>query len=176
MDISQFKSAIKSGILRGHRFRVIVNFPAFAGTTENSRQASLLARSTSTPTSTIGEVELKYGGRTLPIPGDREYSEQALTFIAVQDQGVFNAFQSWSNGINSHEGNVAVSTDLDALMTDLTLQLLDGSDNVINEWVLRGAWPREVGAMEMDAESDNAAVTFEVTLRYINYEITGITS
>ncbi len=175
-NVSEFKAAIKSGIIRGHKFRVIVSFPSFAGTVLESYQASLLARSTATPSSIVGEVELKWGGRTLPIPGDREYPEWTCTFIGVQDMKVFTAFQKWSNGVNAHNDNTAVSADIDDLMSDITLQLLDTNDNIIMQWVLNDSWPREIGQLEMDMEAENSPVNFETTFRYVNYDIVGVTS
>lgn len=174
MQISQLRQAIRSGLVRNNRWRVLVNFPGYAGNAQNGQQASLLARTANTPSATIGAIDLTWGGRNLPIPGDRTYEEFTVTFIGVNDQQVYNAFQKWSENINGSDSNRGL-TNLDNIMNDVTLQLLDVNDQVTKTYVLHDAWPQVVGQMTMDSGEMDGYATYDVTFRYVQYSQPNVT-
>jgi len=174
MQISQLVSAISSGLTRTNRWQVQFTFPQYAGTSQDGQQAALLARSAATPASQIGVINVSWGGRELPVPGDRTYEQFDVTFISVNDMNVYNAFQSWSETINGSSSNTGVGNLIQAY-ADITLNLLDTSDNVTKSWTLHDAWPTVVGSINLDAgEMDNFG-TFSVTLRYTSYTQPNIT-
>ena len=167
MQISQLRQQISSGLARTNRWRVLVDFPAYAGTNADGYQASVLARSTNTPASTVGIIDLAWGGRQIPIPGDRTYEEFDITFIGVNDMNVYNAFQRWSENINGSGSNRGL-TNLGDIFSDFTLQLMDTNDNITKTYVLHDGWPAVVGQMSMDAGEMDGYATFIVTIRYVN--------
>lgn len=167
-SINDFRSAIASGVQRQHKWRVFVNFPTELGVgSDTVRETSLLATSTSTPTSQIGVVELGWGGRIVPVPGDRNYStELTLTFIATNSNSHYASFVAWSNLMNSYEGNAAGTSNPYA---DVELQLLDAQDNVTQQFFLKDAFPVTVGELALDAASQDSFATFDVALRYVHF-------
>ena len=167
MQISTLRNQISSGLVRSNRWRVLVDFPAYAGSNADGTQASVLARSTNTPSSTVGVIELAWGGRQVPIPGDRTYEEFDITFIGVNDMKVYNAFQRWSENINGSDSNRGL-TDLSVIFSDFTLQLMDVNDNITKTFVLHDGWPAVVGQMSMDAGEMDGYSTFQVSIRYVN--------
>lgn len=168
-NISEFRGAIKSGLVRQHKWRIVFDWPAGVGTVDAARQASLLARTASVPQSMIGVIELGWGGRILPWPGDRAYEEFTVNFIGVNDHNVRDALEQWSEAINGSESNTGL-TDMDDFSRDITLQLLDASDRVTKTYVLRDAWPSIVGTSELDAGAMDTYAEFSVTFRYVTYE------
>lgn len=172
--ISEIRGAIRSGLQRQNRWQVIVNFPTYAGSNADELQASLLARTTNTPSSTMGVIDLTWGGRNLPIPGDRTYEEFQVTFIGVNDFNVYNAFQKWSEAMNGSQSNSGL-TNLDDIMSDITFNLLDVNDVITKTYVLTDAWPSVVGQMAMDAGSMDTYAEYDVTFRYVQYSQPGIT-
>lgn len=174
MQISQLRTAIKSGLQRSNRWRVLVNFPSYSGTNADGQQASLLARTTNTPSGTVGVIDLSWGGRMLPIPGDRTYEEFTVTFIAVNDMNVYNAFQKWSENINGSDSNRGL-TNLDDIMNDVTLDLMNVNDEVTKTFVLHDAWPAVVGQMSMDSGEMDGYSQFDVVFRYIQYSQPSVT-
>ena len=150
MQISQLRQAVRSGLVRTNRWRVTINLPGYSGSQADAQQASLLARTTNTPSATMGVIDLTWGGRNLPIPGDRTYDEFTVTFIGVNDMNVFNAFQRWSENINGSDSNKGL-TNLDQIMTDITLELLDVNDNTTKTHIIHDAWPDVVGQMSTDS-------------------------
>lgn len=168
-NIDSFKKSIASGLARGNKWRVFINFPTFAGSNADEQQATLLARTTNTPSSTLGVIEVGWGGRILPIPGDRTYEEFTLNFIGVNDFNVRNAFERWSENINGSQSNTGLISP-DQYMTDIVLQLLDYNDNVTKEYILHDAWPSVVGQIALDAGAQDSFAEFETTFRFLSYE------
>lgn len=168
-SITNFKNAIRSGLVRQHKWRVTIDFPVFAATNDVARQAQLLARTTSTPSSTLGTMELAWGGRILPLPGDRVYEEFPVTFIGVNDFKVKDALETWSEYINGSESNTGLVNPED-YMKDIVLELLDAQDNVTKTYILKDAYPLSVGSMDLDAGAQDSYAEFPVSFRYINYE------
>lgn len=167
-SITDFKSALASGVQRQHKWRVLLSFPAsVVVANETIREASLLATTTSTPTSQIGVIEVSWGGRIVPIPGDRNFStEMPITFVSVNDDATYEAFMRWQDAMNSFEGNYGVSD----VYADIELQLLDQSDNVTSSFVLRDAFPVTVGEKALDATAMDSYATFDCSIRYTHFD------
>jgi len=167
-NIADFLASISSGVHRQYKYRVTVNFPPTVGDNDTTRTASLLAKSTSVPQSILGEIVINWGGREIPLPGDRTFPEFTLSFINTNDYDVRNAWESWSEMINGSESNTAGVIDPDDYMRDVTLEMLGPTDNVIKTYVLQNAWPKEVGAIALDMTSLDSFSEYDVVMRYIN--------
>lgn len=167
-SITDFKSALASGVQRQHKWRVLLSFPASVVVANDTiREASLLATTTSTPTSQIGVIEVAWGGRIVPIPGDRNFStEMPITFVSVNDDATYEAFMRWQNAMNGFESNFGVSD----VYADIELQLLDQSDNVTSSFVLRDAFPVTVGEKALDATAMDSYATFDCSIRYTSFD------
>ncbi len=170
-SIDQFKQAIRSGVTRQHRWRLIPNFPTVVASNETVRNASLLARTTQMPASTLGEIELNWGGRTIPLPGDRTFAEFPVTFISVQDPAVLDGFEGWSELINGSDSNTSAGAP-EMYMRDVVLQLLDEQDNIIKQYVLEDAWVKTIDGMDFDKGAMDSFAEFTVTFRYLKHRTT----
>lgn len=168
-SIAAFRGAIRSGVQRQHAWKVQVNFPTYAGSNDTVRQASLLARTTGVPASNIGVMGVAWGGRNLPLPGDRTYEEFTVNFINVNDGNVFRAFQRWSEAINGSDTNTGL-TNLDDFMRDIQLDLLDVEGNITMSYILRDAWPQNINGIELDAAATDSYTSFNVVFQYVNYQ------
>ena len=167
MAISDFRSALNrhGGVQRKFRWRVGLSFPAGAVSSEDTRDASFLATSATTPKQTLGELLVPYGGREFPYPGDRQYELISFTFINTQDNFGHNAFELWSQLFNGDDSNTAAG-DISDLLVDWTIELLDQDENVTKTYTLEDAWPQEVGEIELDQASQNEFGTYTVNLRF----------
>lgn len=180
MKISEFRNAIKSGVLKGNRWRVNVGFPDFTGSPSVGKQVSLLARSTTVPAGIIEELDIPWSGKNIFIPAKRTFEEFPLTILATQDMDAMASFMKWNNAMLSFSDSTALSSDMSDLVGDVTLELLrdNEAEDVIMTYILEDAWPRVVadGGMELDHENDTAIVTFNVLFRYFNLDIPGIST
>lgn len=166
-SIDRFRAALqrRGGPARQHRWEVIINFPTFAASVEESRDVSLMAITSNTPSGTLGEIPLIWGGRTLPYPGDREFEMIPITFIATESHFEHDAFERWQEAINGSITNTATQSTPDVLRT-VQMRLLDSQDRVTKVYNLEAAWPQQVGQIELDQQAQNSFGQFTVNLRY----------
>ena len=176
MNIQELRAGISAGVVRTYRWRANFAFPSGTEDPDGGRLANILAKTANLPPATVGDIEINWGGRIVPVPGDREFTEWPVTFIATQDVAVWNSFMKWNNYLNGHVSNVAKSESLTDLTKDITMELLDGNDNVITQYLLTGAYPREVGELALDRGSRDEAGEFTVTFRYQEFEIAGVST
>lgn len=169
MSVQDLKNAVKGGLYRNHKFRVLFNFPEFAGTADVVKQASVLGRSSKTPASTVGVIEVPFEGRNIPIPGDRSFEEFSLTILATNDFKVKNTLEIWSEAINGSETNTTTSLDYTDFLRDVTVEMLDVNDRVVKTYTLQDAWPSLVDGIDLDRGSMDSSTEYNVTLRYLQY-------
>lgn len=153
------------GALRQHRWRVNLKFPTAVATSDETRDASILGLSTTTPKSVLGEILIPWGGREFPNPGDRKFEPWNITFIGVEDDFHHTLFEAWSEQFNGSESNTAAGEFTDNY-ADIEIELLDKNDNVIKTYVLEDAWPQEVGELNLDQTAQDSYGQFNVILRY----------
>jgi hypothetical protein len=173
--ISQFKAQITGDIARANRFEVVVEFPAFAGSSELSRKTQFMANSTSLPGSTLGVTEVPFRGRTLKLPGDRTFDEWSVSFINDTSFELRDAFEAWQNAMNSYSSNVGLENLNDAFST-VTAYQLDNNDNRVKAYTLSLAWPSTVGAIELAQDTNDAFEMFEVTFVYSDLNSENVTN
>lgn len=166
-SVTNFRSAINrhNGIQRQHRWRVNLSFPNAVATSDDTRDASLLATTTTTPKSVLGEILIPWGGREMPMPGDRKFEPLSITFIGVEDDFHHTLFEAWSEQFNGSDSNTAAGDFVD-LYADIEIELLDKNDNVVKTYVLEQAWPQEVGELTLDQSAQDAFNQFTVIVRY----------
>lgn len=166
-SVTNFRSALNrhGGVQRQHRWRITLAFPAAVATSDETRDASLLAITTTTPKSVLGEVLVPFGGREMPLPGDRKFEPISITFIGVEDDLAHTLFEAWSEQFNGSSSNTAVGEFVDSYK-DVTMELLDKNDNVIKTYVLEQSWPQEVGELTLDQTSQDSYNQFVVVLRF----------
>lgn len=163
--INQFLAALKGGGARPNRFEVIVEFPAFAGGSEEIRSTAFLVQSTSMPGSTLGVIEQGFRGRQLKLPGDRVFDEWEATFLNDTDFALRDAFERWHNAMNAYNSNTGL-TAADEYLSVVSVFQLDAQDNRIKEYSLRLAWPSVVGPIELAQDSNDTIETFSVSFQY----------
>lgn len=166
-SITNFRSAIERhrGVQRQHRWRVNLSFPAAVASSEETRDASLLAITTTTPKSVMGEIMVPFGGREMPLPGDRKFEPITMTFIGVEDDFHHSLFEAWSEQFNGTDSNTASGEYVD-LYRDIEIQLLDKNDNVVKSYMLESAWPQEVGELNLDQTAQDSYGQFSIILRF----------
>ena len=167
--ISELRNAIKSGVSRQHRWRVTIDLPTYAGSSEDARSGSALARTANIPSYTMGVIELGYSGRILPVPGDRQFEEFTVNFLHVNDMKFRRSLEKWSENVNGTTSNTGLS-NLDDIMRDITLELLDSNDQTTRTFVLKDAWPSNMTSGDLDQNAMDSTIEYTVTFRYVELE------
>jgi hypothetical protein len=163
--ISEFLAALKGGGARPNRFETVVNFPAFAGGSETIRQTAFLIQSSQIPGSTLGTIEQPFRGRQLKLAGDRTFEEFECTFVNDTDFAIHDAFERWHNAINAYNSNTGFQAP-EEYMATVTIHQLDNQDNRIKTYVMKLAYPQNIGSIELSQESNDTIETFPVTFAY----------
>lgn len=168
--LNEFIGALKKGGVRANQFKVFVAPPSPLKL-DNAFQ--FLARSTTLPTLTMGEIPVPYRGRQIFISGDRTYEAWEVTVISDREQGILHTFQDWNNQI----GDIGISTqrtgvgdEPSAYYGSAMVQQLDRQDDglPIRTYYLHQCWPTVVAGYELNFETNDALVEFPITLRF-NY-------
>ena len=172
--LDEFKAQLIGGGARPNQFRVTLTPPSGIVIGLDVRRTSFLIKATSLPTQLIGEIPLKFRGRTVYMAGDRdEFEAWTTTIINDTDFMVRNAIERWMNGINDLEQNTGV-IDVADYQTDATVEQLDRDDTVLKTYIFRGIWPQSLGAIELSHETANALEEFEITWRYQHFVASGV--
>jgi hypothetical protein len=174
-NIDDFKASLIGGGARANQFRVTITPPSGIAIGLDARRTSFLVKAATLPTRTIGEIELKFRGRTIYMAGDQTPVEAwETTFINDTDFGIKNAIELWSNGINDFALNTGVVSPSD-YQTDLTVEQLDRDETVLKTYILRNCWPTTSGsAIELSMETESQIEEFSVSWRYQHFEASGV--
>ena len=168
-NINDFKAVLKGGGARANQFQVTMPFPGFAAVGGETRTMSYLCQATNLPGMTLGEVDVKFRGRSLYIAGDRTFEAWTTTIMNDTDFLIRNALERWMNAINSMSDNSGLENPAD-YQVDAFVDQLDRAGQVIKSYTFRGLWPLTIGNIDVAYETNDAIETFEATYRYQFFE------
>jgi hypothetical protein len=168
-NINDFKATLKGGGARANQFQVTLPFPGFAAVGGETRVMSYLCQATNLPGMTLGEVDVKFRGRSLYIAGDRTFEAWTTTIMNDTDFMLRNAFERWMNEINAMSDNSGLENPSD-YMVDGFVDHLDRAGQVIKAYTFRGMWPLTVAPIELTAAEAGEVESFEITYRYQFFE------
>ena len=168
-NINDFKATLKGGGARANQFQVTMPFPGFASVGGETRVMSYLCQATNLPGMTLGEVDVKFRGRSLYIAGDRTFETWTTTIFNDTDFLIRNAMERWMNAINSTSDNSGLENPSD-YQVDAFVDQLDRAGQVIKSYTFRGLWPLTIGNIDVAYETNDAIETFEATYRYQFFE------
>lgn len=163
--IRDFLANLKGGGARPNRFEVVIDFPAFAATSDTIRKTAFLVQSTQIPGSNLGVMEVMFRGRPLKLPGDRTFDDWECTFYNDTDFDIHNALERWHNAINSYNTNVGLVLPEEYLASASVFQL-DSQDRRVKEVTMMYMFPTVVAPIELAQDSNDTIETFSCTFAY----------
>ncbi len=179
-QIDDFRANLLGGGARPNQFKVTINTPngipgVKTGNWGSGLTTSFLCKSTTLPSSTLGEITLDFRGRQIFIAGDRQSPDAwTTTFINDTDFMIKNAIEKWSNGINDFEKNTGVNNS-SLYMADLSVMQLDRDENVLKIYQIINAWPTTTGAaIPLDMGTRDTVEEFEVLWRFQHFVTTNV--
>ena len=179
LRIDDFKAALGQGGARANLFRVNMSFPnatiegtantAFGSGTPEAL-SSFMIKSAQMPARTIGSILVPFRGRQLKVSGDTSYEDWSIMITNDNNFAVRNAFERWQEAINGAVTNVSGlgtnAASFNTYVADLEIEQIGRDGAVIKRYVMKGAWPTTVDAIEVAYDSTDTIEEFGVTLCY----------
>jgi len=126
-----------------------------------------LVRAASLPSMVVSPIRVPYFGRHIKVAGNRDFEDWTITVFNDEDFGLRDMFEKWSNNINSLQGNLRLTSDLESqYKSDVEIQQFDKLGNVIRAYNMLGAWPSRVSQIDLDWEAQNQIEVFQVVFSY----------
>jgi hypothetical protein len=187
-NIDQFlQNGLRFNGARPSRFLCSVDVPVgLAGFNSDVSRFKFMCKSASIPSSDVGVVSVPYFGRILKYSGDRVWQDWEASVLLDEDYGSRTFLEAWSNGINKLEDNTmntGFAPNGTALGNDITpyggykatidithfSQTDNGTDGkVIANYKLIGAWPANIGPLQLAWEKRDSISEFSVKFAYDN--------
>lgn len=164
-SLGVFRNKIMDGLSRPSQFYVSFRMP----NQTNSDDIEFLCKSASLPASVSGMIAVPYRGRQIKIAGDRTFETWTITVLNSTDFNLRRKFESWMNVINNNRTTNG-ATNLSAYQVDINVYQLGKNNAVLQNYVLVGAFPVNVSAIELDYEQTDSISTFSVDFEYQYWE------
>lgn len=200
MNIKDLQNALGGGA-KTNKFKVIINAPMLSaitnlannflgGPTSNpdSNTLSILAKNTTIPAKTIGQVDIWHRGRKYPIRGKAAFEHRwDITFYNDAKMNVRRFFEEWMYEIDRYDSILTESLYTNnylgtnsiniGYMTNLRVQQLCSENKISADYEIVHAFPIGISSQPLDSSSNNRISEFTVTFSYdywIPYETNGI--
>lgn len=126
---------------------------------------SLLAQSAQVPALTMGMIDVPYFGRKIKLAGDRTYAEWTCTVMMDEDFNARAELENWNLQMNSEETNLR-ELIAEGYKEDLEVKLYGKQGSVLRTYKLIGAWPSDIGTIELDWNTVDTIATYTVTWQF----------
>ena len=179
MRIDDFKAALAQGGARANLFRVNLTFPNATvqgdantpfGATNPEALSSFMVKTGQMPGRTIGSIPVNFRGRQLKVSGDTTFDDWPITVINDNNFAVRRSFERWQEAINGNVTNTSNygvnAASFNSYVADLEIEQLGRDGNVIKRYVMKGAWPTTVDAIEVGFDQTDTIEEFGVTFAY----------
>jgi hypothetical protein len=165
-NIEAFKSRFGDGA-KTSLFYYQPQWPAGLQPDVSQEDAIYLVKTATMPSSTLEEVILAWQGFDWKFPGKHTFTDVNITFNVDKDAKIRQTFEKWIN--LCHDPVTNFYSTHDVFMEDQRLQMLGYEGQVILEFTLHDAWPKEVTQITMDYQTTEIA-TFDVMFSYSYHE------
>ena len=163
-SIEDFKAILQGGGVRPTMFQVELTFPTGVSRNNNrlTNDGTFLIKATQLPASTIGVIDVPFRGRKLKVSGDREFADWNVNILNDVSFGLREGLEEWSERIQNH--NYALGApELNDYYASAIVRQLDRDGRQLRAYSFEGIWPREIEAISLDFESNNAVEDYGVT-------------
>lgn len=182
LSLSQFRANV-TDVARPNRFWVSIGDPsndiALYGNDNGSALSKtpwlakneFLAKTTSLPGRTVGNIELNWQGMKYNIAGDPTFDDITFTFINNYEWDIRGFFEGWLQSISEMATNERSQPG--AYKSDVvTMQQLGRVEgDVLATYKLIGAYPTSVAAIDLSMESNDGTEEISVTMKYDYFEV-----
>lgn len=166
-NIEAFKARFGDGA-KSSLFYYQPNWPGGLDADVSQEDATFLVRTAQLPSTALEEGILNWQGFDWKFASKRTFTDVVVAFNVDKDAKIRMLFEKWSNLIHNPRNNFySLHSEY---MSDQRLMMVGYEGEVILEFTLRDAWPKEVSQISMDYSSTEVA-QFDVTFSYQYHEL-----
>lgn len=170
-NINDMRARLALGGARPAFFQVAITNPVDQS---GDLIAPFMIKTASLPESTLGVVKVPYFGREINLPGTRKFSEWNVQIINDEDYPVRDALETWSNAINSLEGNLNTLGASPLLYkSQATVTHFSKTGAPLRVYQFNGIWPSSIGAVDLSWDNGDSIMEFSCTFQYDSYYVVG---
>lgn len=171
INVEYFKQRMIYGGAFSNKFRIDIIPPAFLGNREAAEFAEVYCRAAQMPAATVNKIDVFYQGRTIPVHGDRTFEDWTCTFYNEEARGnstIRAMLLAWSNRINGFENNLSLvnAAGLNSYKGTVVISQLTKAGDVDGQISLIGAWPQNIGAIDLSFDPVTNIQEFQCTWVY----------
>ncbi|PCJ96758.1 MAG: hypothetical protein COA52_00695 [Hyphomicrobiales bacterium] len=160
-NINKIRAELTGGGARPTLFEVVITNPV---SSIADIKVPFMAKASQIPGHNIGKIEVPYFGRKIPLPGDRVVEDWVTTIINDETFDIRNAMETWSNAINSQQGNLAtLGSSPSNYISQATLRQFGKDGSVLRVYEINNIWPMDIATIELGWDQNDTIEEFQVT-------------
>lgn len=170
--IEEIKRVLKGGS-RATKYAVYFSIPTQIDQLMELQDLNCLAKTTSFPSMSIGQIETWIQGRKLPIPGDTQYTTTWNVDLYVDNaHKVRKQMVAWMKAIDNFQSNTHSGVPAE-LFVEMSVVQLDSLEKPVAVYTFKDVWPMEVGEISVGADQIDTLQEFPLTFSFSSWIIEG---
>lgn len=162
LNITDFKGSFKSGA-RPNLYKVLMG--------RLGADIEFLAKGSSLPASTIGNIDVPYLGRQIKVPGNRIFEPWIVTIFNDIDFQIRHLVTMWMDEINGHQSNLGKAEVRD-VYSDAEVHQLGRDGETLSTYHIVDMYPTEMSAIDLAYDANDTVEEFTVTFEMNYWEVT----
>lgn len=176
-NLDEFRNTLVNGGARNTLFEMALRWPTgIASGGVASALSRFMVKATSIPASTVGTISAGYFGRKVKMAGDRTFADLTVTVYNDENFAIRKAMEEWSDRIAGHRSVVSQyrgGSQSGGYTADMTLTQLGRQGNPLRRYKFVGAFPTEIGTIDLDWDTNDQIETYTCTFAYQWWEVEG---
>jgi hypothetical protein len=161
-EIDNILAKVKAGMAKTNLFSITIPFIGL------SESLVFGGKGTQLPSSELGVLEIPHRGRKLKVPGQRTFSDWTVTVMETQSMEVRTKLELWMETLNGTSSNNIDSSN--TVTANVSLIRGDGRKSIT--FNLYGAFPTNIGTVDVSFDEQTAPLEYQVTFSYAYHTMT----
>lgn len=170
-ELESFKSYL-TNIVRPNRFLVTITPPTVMDMEDmiDLDKLTFYASSVVIPDRTFSEIEIKYYGMSLKIPGGEIIQDLTINFLLDEGWESRDFFETWASFINDRDSNIKTTPYELFEGASIVVSQLGFKNEILAKYQFMNIFPKTVDQIELSMENVDTHSTFQVTFAYSYWE------
>jgi hypothetical protein len=168
-SVDQFKASLLGGGARANQFFVALTFPGYVSLGSlATAQGAFLVNSAALPGSIVNPTIVPYRGREVKFAGERIFQPWTITVYNDVTFNIRNKLEQWMAGMNALETGGGKINPRE-YQSEIFVTQLDRNNQPLKVYQLAGAFPVDLGDIQLNYGDNDTIETYTVTFQYQHY-------